>query len=230
MEKPLTATGYAVLGLLAVRPWTTYELAKQVQRGLGWFWPRAERKLYDVPPELVARGLATVTEGHTGRRARSVYRITPAGRRALRTWLGLPSQPPTLEFEAMVKVFFADSGSLEDLHRTLESVAHAAEERRLELIEMIEATTTRRRSSGGVSTSTPSPCASISTTRRCSHAGPRGRDPSPSRGPLLTTRGAGAGVTPCQWIDVMLRTSASAAPTRTVRATSPPAANEIQQL
>ena len=81
-----------------------------------------------------------MTEGHTGRRARSVYRITPAGRRALRTWLGLPSQPPTLEFEAMVKVFFADSGSLEDLHGTLESVAHAAEERRLELIEMIEAT------------------------------------------------------------------------------------------
>ena len=40
----------------------------------------------------------------------------------------------------MVKLFFADSGSLDDLHRTLESVAHAAEERRLELIEMIEAT------------------------------------------------------------------------------------------
>ncbi len=140
MEKPLPTTGYAVLGLLAVRPWTTYELAKQVQRSLGWFWPRAERKLYDVPPDLVARGLATVTEGHTGRRARSVYRITPAGRRALRRWLGLPSQPPTLEFEAMVKLFFADSGSLDDLHRTLESVAHAAEERRLELIEMIEAT------------------------------------------------------------------------------------------
>ena len=133
MEKPLPTTGYAVLGLLAVRPWTTYELAKQVQRSLGWFWPRAERKLYDVPPDLVARGLATVTEGHTGRRARSVYRITPAGRRALRRWLGLPPQPPTLEFEAMVKVFFADGGSLEDLHRTLESVAHAAEERRLEL-------------------------------------------------------------------------------------------------
>ena len=140
MEKPLTTTGYAVLGLLAVRPWTTYELAKQVQRSLGWFWPRAERKLYDVPPDLVARGLATVTEGHTGRRARSVYRITAAGRRALRTWLGLTPLPPTLESEAMVKVFFADSGSLEQLHRTLESVADDAEARRLDLIAMIEAT------------------------------------------------------------------------------------------
>jgi PadR family transcriptional regulator AphA len=44
-----TTTSYAVLGLLSVRSWTTYELAKQVQRSLNWFWPRAERKLYDEP-------------------------------------------------------------------------------------------------------------------------------------------------------------------------------------
>ena len=48
MARPTTttATSQTVLGLLALRPWTTYELAKQVQRSLGWFWPRAERKLY----------------------------------------------------------------------------------------------------------------------------------------------------------------------------------------
>jgi PadR family transcriptional regulator AphA len=27
---PLTSTSYAILGLLALRPWTTYELAKQM--------------------------------------------------------------------------------------------------------------------------------------------------------------------------------------------------------
>ena len=31
---PRTTTSYAVLGLLSVRSWTTYELAKQVQRSL----------------------------------------------------------------------------------------------------------------------------------------------------------------------------------------------------
>ncbi len=40
-----TTTSHALLGLLAVRDWTTYELAKQVKRSLSWFWPRAERKL-----------------------------------------------------------------------------------------------------------------------------------------------------------------------------------------
>ena len=59
MAKPLTTTSYAILGLLRLRSWTSYELAKQVQKSLGWFWPRAERKLYDEPKNLVALGLAT---------------------------------------------------------------------------------------------------------------------------------------------------------------------------
>src|SRR5688572_5469801 len=56
MPPPRTTTSYAILGLLSVRRWTTYELAKQVQRSLNWFWPRAERKLYDEPKRLVADG------------------------------------------------------------------------------------------------------------------------------------------------------------------------------
>ena len=79
MQKSLTTTSHALLGLLNVKPWTTYELAKQVQRSLGWFWPRAERKLYDEPKQLVAAGLATASEQRTGKRPRTVYAITGEG-------------------------------------------------------------------------------------------------------------------------------------------------------
>src|SRR4051794_21714115 len=120
MAKPSPTTAHAILGLLAIKPWTTYELAKQVQRSLGWFWPRAERTLYTEPKSLVAAGLATAHEERTGNRPRTVYTITAAGRRALRRWLGEPPAPPALEFEAMVKVFFADAGSLDQLRTTLE--------------------------------------------------------------------------------------------------------------
>ena len=98
MAKPLTTTSYAILGLLRLRSWTSYELAKQVQKSLGWFWPRAERKLYDEPKNLVALGLATATDEHTGNRPRTVYAITPAGRKALRGWLGHTPEPPALEW------------------------------------------------------------------------------------------------------------------------------------
>ena len=133
MTAELSTTSHAILGLLALRSWTTYELAKQVQRSLGWFWPRAERKLYDEPKRLVAAGLATSGREMTGARPRTVYAVTARGRRALRRWLDERPAPPSLEFEGMVKVFFADSGTLEQLRATLTSIAETADERLVEL-------------------------------------------------------------------------------------------------
>ena len=145
MEKPdssLTTTSYALLGLLNIRPWTTYELAKQVQRSLGWFWPRAERKLYEEPKRLVEYGLATAASESTGKRPRTVYSITADGRKALRRWLDAAPAEPSLEFEALVKVFFADGGSLAQLRSTLDHVERDATARRDVLRGMIDARAT----------------------------------------------------------------------------------------
>ncbi|MFC7493057.1 MULTISPECIES: PadR family transcriptional regulator [unclassified Nocardioides] len=131
-----TTTGYALLGLLALRPWTTYELAQQVRRSLNWFWPRAERKLYDEPKRLVAAGWATAREEFTGRRKRTVYEITDAGRAALAAWLAEPSAPPSQESEAMVRVFFADAGDRDSLRATLAGVQDGARVRLAELQAM----------------------------------------------------------------------------------------------
>jgi PadR family transcriptional regulator, regulatory protein AphA len=136
--KSRTATAYAVLGLLSVRSWTTYELAKQVRRSLNWFWPRAERKLYDEPKALVAAGLATARKQYTGKRPRTVYEITDGGREALRVWLDEPPAPPATEFEAVLKVFFADAGSVDQLSRTLDAVEATAAGRLRELAGMTE--------------------------------------------------------------------------------------------
>jgi DNA-binding PadR family transcriptional regulator len=124
-----TTTSYALLGLLALRSWTTYELAKQAQRSLNWFWPRAERKLYEEPKHLVEAGLATARTESTGKRPRTVYSITRAGRRELARWLGDPPVPRAGEFEAMVKVFFADSGTRDQLLATLDRIESEALER-----------------------------------------------------------------------------------------------------
>jgi PadR family transcriptional regulator, regulatory protein AphA len=129
MAQELTTTSYAILGLLAIRPWTTYELAQQMDRALGQFWPRAASKLYEEPKKLVAHGLATASHDPVGRRRRTVYAITDEGRRALAGWVPAPGAAPVLEFEALIKVFFAEHASRDDLLATVARVRDWSEQR-----------------------------------------------------------------------------------------------------
>jgi len=133
---PRTTTSYAILGLLSVRQWSTYELAKQVRRSLRWFWPRTERKIYDEPKRLVADGLATATRQYTGQRPRTVYGITNQGRDELSRWLDRPPATRSVEFEGMLKLFFADAGSLDQLAATLTAIERDAADRLAELAEV----------------------------------------------------------------------------------------------
>jgi DNA-binding PadR family transcriptional regulator len=119
----LTTTSFAVLSLLSLRAWTTYELAQQMKRDLHWFWPRAESKLYQEPKKLVAHGYAREKKHYRGKRASTVYTITPAGRRALTDWVRTPGEPgPVLEFEAIIRILTAQCAEPDDLRRILESV------------------------------------------------------------------------------------------------------------
>jgi DNA-binding PadR family transcriptional regulator len=117
----LTSTSYAILGLLAVKPWTTHELVQQVDRSLRRIWPRAASKLYEEPKKLVAHGYARATDDSVGRRRRTRYTITARGRRALAAWLSQPGQGPVLECEQLVKIHFADSGTKADVVANLEA-------------------------------------------------------------------------------------------------------------
>ncbi len=117
----LTTTSYAVLGLLAVRSWTTHELVQQVDRSLRRLWPRATSKLYEEPRKLVSHGYARAKDDPVGRRRRTRYTITVKGRQALAAWLSEPGEGPVLECEQLVKIHFADSGTKADVIANLEA-------------------------------------------------------------------------------------------------------------
>jgi DNA-binding PadR family transcriptional regulator len=118
----LTTTSYAILGLLAVKPWTTHELVQQVDRSLRRIWPRTQSKLYEEPKKLVAHGYARAADDSVGRRPRTRYTITSKGRRALAAWLSQPGDGPVLECEQLVKVHFADSGTKADILANLDAM------------------------------------------------------------------------------------------------------------
>jgi DNA-binding PadR family transcriptional regulator len=112
----LSPTGYVVLGLLALGgPATSYDLKQRVATSIGNFWSFPHSQLYAEPARLVAAGLLDEEREERGRRRRT-YRITSAGRGALREWL---ASPDTDEFEirdhGLLKLFFASGAGPREL-------------------------------------------------------------------------------------------------------------------
>jgi DNA-binding PadR family transcriptional regulator len=115
-HRALTTTSYAILGLLYTRPYSPYELARQMKRDLHFCWPRAERAIYYEPKNLVAHRLAIATTEATGSRKRTVYSISAKGRRAFERWLEeADASAPRLECEAILRATFAHRASKEAL-------------------------------------------------------------------------------------------------------------------
>lgn len=125
----LPTTSYAVLGMLAVRPWTGYELTQQLRRSLDYCWPKAASVLYDEQRRLVREGLATATPEAAGGRNRTRYAITDEGREVLRAWLATPPDDPKLELEVMLRLLYADHGEPDDLLRSIAAFRTWAEAR-----------------------------------------------------------------------------------------------------
>jgi DNA-binding PadR family transcriptional regulator len=121
-ERSLTTTSYAVLAVLALREHSTYDLTRQMRISLHYLWPRAESNVYAEPKRLVAAGLAKAREEWNGGRRRTIYSITDAGRRALAKWLASPSARPRYESEALLKVFFAENGTRDDLLASIRAI------------------------------------------------------------------------------------------------------------
>src|SRR5215211_6180344 len=118
MTPRLTTTSYAVLAQVAVRPWSTYELAQQRVRYFRYVWPRAESAIYREVKRLSSMGLLKEKKEHVGKRARTVYSTTEKGREALREWLATPVSPFAMDFEAMIRLFVAPLGTKHEIIAT----------------------------------------------------------------------------------------------------------------
>jgi DNA-binding PadR family transcriptional regulator len=107
--------------MLALRPWSAYELTQQMRRSLNYCLPTAESVLYHEPKRLVRHGLVSAKREAVGSRTRTVYRITAQGRRVLADWLATPLPPPRLEVPVMLRLLYADQAGKEDLLEAITS-------------------------------------------------------------------------------------------------------------
>lgn len=117
-----------MLAQVGVRPWSTYELVQQRVRYFRYVWPRAESAIYREVKRLASMGLIEGRKEYTGKRSRTVYSITEAGRKELREWMGTPVSPFSMDFEAMLRIFVLPLGTKDDIISTLKQVRDDATE------------------------------------------------------------------------------------------------------
>lgn len=136
----LTTTEAAVLGLLSHGPRSGYDLRKAVESSVGLFWTPAKSQIYAVLPQLVEAGFATVRRVAQDQRPdKSVYRLTRAGRAALKAWLEeTPMAPDPARSLLLTKVFFGDLVSPDVLVQHIRQRREEAEQLR-SVLEEIEA-------------------------------------------------------------------------------------------
>ncbi len=99
-----------MLGLLSRGEQSGYDLKKHAAEGVGYFWAPAKSHIYAVLPRLVSSGLAVRRDVRQPQRpSKQLYRLTPAGRRALRLWLEEPPSEQAPNRNALLlKLFFGD--------------------------------------------------------------------------------------------------------------------------
>jgi hypothetical protein len=122
----VSTTTYGLLGLLAVRSWTGYELTQQMRRSLRFVWSSSEGHLYREQKGLVELGWAVVEDEQAGARTRKRYTITAAGEAALQEWMTTAPQEPHFEIEGLVRLFHGSHGSVADLAAAMDATADAA--------------------------------------------------------------------------------------------------------
>jgi DNA-binding PadR family transcriptional regulator len=113
VEKSLSTTEGAVLGLIAFGERSGYDLALLAENTVQHLWTPSRSQIYKTLPTLVAEGLVRRRDvEQQGRPDKTLYRITAEGRDALRRWLDAVEEEPAAGRIAFpLKLFFCEFAS-----------------------------------------------------------------------------------------------------------------------
>jgi PadR family transcriptional regulator AphA len=100
---------HAILVLLENKPGSGYDLAQRFKGGIGHFWSASHQQIYQELKKLSGERLVEFeVQAQSERPDKKHYRITPAGRSALKAWLLQPTRPERLNSAMLVKIYSAN--------------------------------------------------------------------------------------------------------------------------
>jgi PadR family transcriptional regulator, regulatory protein AphA len=112
---------YLVLGIVKDRPISGYDLTREFEHVVQYFWQAEQSQVYRALYRLRDAGWVSIREV-AGQNApnRKIYRITARGRRALEAWLSVPPPPPPTRLPWLGQVYFSDQRGAAALGALLE--------------------------------------------------------------------------------------------------------------
>lgn len=111
---------YLILGLLAERPMTGYDIKKQVKNALSAATNASYGTLYPTLHKLLMEGAIEVQEvPQISRPSKKVYHLAAKGRKELEDWLRQPPAADQVRREFLLKLYLARDLSVEDLRSLL---------------------------------------------------------------------------------------------------------------
>ena len=120
MAAALSNNSYAILGMVALRPMSGYDIKAFADETVRHFWAVSYGQIYPELKQLEELELVSSEEAAVGGRQRTVYQATTRGREALEAWLSEPVESPMeVRDEMLLRVFFSDHGDPKDRERLL---------------------------------------------------------------------------------------------------------------
>ncbi len=111
-----------ILGLLSHGELTGYEIKKQIDGSIRFFWKGSFGSIYPALSELLRQGQVEKADlAPVGGRGQIRYRITAGGREALQAWLEDSRASNELRYETLVKLFFGGAADRETSLRTIDA-------------------------------------------------------------------------------------------------------------
>jgi DNA-binding PadR family transcriptional regulator len=100
------ALSHAILAALTDRPCSGYDLAKQFDGSVGFFWHASHQQIYRELTKLEDQGLVTAEAvAQAGKPDKKIFSVTKTGKAHLQDWIAQPSKCSPTKDDLLVKLF-----------------------------------------------------------------------------------------------------------------------------
>lgn len=127
---------FVILGLLALRAMTVYEINKALERGVSLFYSASFGSINAAIGRMLEKGWISGEEKVENGRNKRTFHLTPAGRKAFQDWLSSDIEAEKVKDPALTRLYFMGLAPAQERIRVLE--AHLEKLRRtLDALQLI---------------------------------------------------------------------------------------------